>query len=65
MAISSDGQAIWTHLNGANAVRRFDVLAGTAGLQCKGTTQPRSTWKLFRKSQLVSNKQKLRRFRGL
>jgi hypothetical protein len=32
-AISSDGQTIWTHLNGANAARRFDVLTGTAGLQ--------------------------------
>ena len=41
MAISSDGQTIWTHLNGANAVRRFDVLAETAGLQFNpGTTQP-------------------------
>src|SRR6185369_4229736 len=33
LAISSDGQTIWTHLNGANAARRFDVLTGTAGLQ--------------------------------
>jgi len=33
MAISSDGETIWTHLNGANAVRRFDVLPGTAGVQ--------------------------------
>ena len=41
MAISSDGQIVWTHLNGANAVRRFDVLAGTAGLQFNtGDTQP-------------------------
>jgi hypothetical protein len=41
MAISSDGQTIWTHLNGANAVRRFDVLAGTAGVQFNtGSTVP-------------------------
>ncbi|HEU4837007.1 MAG TPA: Calx-beta domain-containing protein, partial [Pyrinomonadaceae bacterium] len=41
MAISSDGQTIWTHLNGANAARRFDVLTGTAGLQFNtGSLQP-------------------------
>ncbi|HYV09957.1 MAG TPA: Calx-beta domain-containing protein [Pyrinomonadaceae bacterium] len=33
MAISTDGQTIWTHLNGANAARRFDVLTGTPGVQ--------------------------------
>ena len=41
MAISNDGGTIWTHLNGANAVRRFDVLTGTAGLQFNtGASQP-------------------------
>jgi sugar lactone lactonase YvrE len=41
MAISSDGQTIWTHLNGANAARRFDVLTGTAGVQFNtGSPQP-------------------------
>ncbi|HSE16433.1 MAG TPA: Calx-beta domain-containing protein [Pyrinomonadaceae bacterium] len=41
MAISSDGGTIWTHLNGANAVRRFDVLTGSAGLQFNtGAPQP-------------------------
>jgi hypothetical protein len=33
MAISDDGRTIWTHLNGLNAVRQFDVLSQTAGLQ--------------------------------
>jgi hypothetical protein len=33
MAISSDGQTIWTNLSGANAVRRFDIPTQTAGLQ--------------------------------
>lgn len=33
MAISDDGRTIWTHLNGVNSVRRFDVLSQTAGLQ--------------------------------
>jgi len=33
MAISNDGQTLWTYLNGANAVRRFDILTETAGLQ--------------------------------
>jgi hypothetical protein len=33
MAISSDGQTVWVHLNGANAARRFDVMSQTAGLQ--------------------------------
>ncbi|HYV14238.1 MAG TPA: Calx-beta domain-containing protein, partial [Pyrinomonadaceae bacterium] len=41
MAISSDGQTIWTHLDGANALRRFDVPTQTAGLQFStGSTQP-------------------------
>ncbi|HKG58451.1 MAG TPA: Calx-beta domain-containing protein, partial [Pyrinomonadaceae bacterium] len=40
MAISSDGQTIWTHLNGANSARRFDVLTGTAGLQFNTSSQP-------------------------
>ncbi len=39
MAISSDGQTIWTHLNGANSARRFDVLTGAAGLQFNTTSQ--------------------------
>ena len=33
MAISSDGRTIWTHLDGVNIVRRFDVPTQTAGLQ--------------------------------
>jgi hypothetical protein len=33
MAISDDGRTIWTHLNGANAVRSFDVSTQSAGLQ--------------------------------
>jgi hypothetical protein len=33
MAISNDGQTLWTYLNGANAIRRFDILTETAGLQ--------------------------------
>src|SRR5689334_15181327 len=33
MAISSDGQTIWTFLSGASATRRFDVLTQTAGVQ--------------------------------
>ena len=33
IAISADGRTIWTHLNGVNSVRRFDVLSQTAGLQ--------------------------------
>src|SRR6185369_12969389 len=40
MAISSDGQTIWTHLNGANAARRFDVLTGTPGVQFSTDSQP-------------------------
>jgi hypothetical protein len=40
MAISSDGQTIWTHLNGANAVRGFDVLTETAGVQFNSGSQP-------------------------
>jgi Calx-beta domain len=33
IAISSDGQTLWVHLNGANAARRFDILTQTPGLQ--------------------------------
>ena len=33
MAISNDGQTIWTFLSGASATRRFDVLTQTAGVQ--------------------------------
>jgi hypothetical protein len=33
MAISSDGQTIWAHLNQALAARRFDIPTETAGLQ--------------------------------
>jgi sugar lactone lactonase YvrE len=33
IAISSDGQTLWVHLDGANAARRFDVLPQTSGLQ--------------------------------
>jgi Calx-beta domain-containing protein/uncharacterized protein DUF4214 len=41
IAISSDGQTLWTHLDGANSVRRFDIMTETAGLQfATGSTQP-------------------------
>jgi hypothetical protein len=40
MALSSDGQTIWTHLNGANAARRFDLLTQTPGLQFSTSAQP-------------------------
>lgn len=33
IAISSDSQTLWVHLDGANAARRFDVVPQTAGLQ--------------------------------
>jgi hypothetical protein len=33
MAISSDGQTIWAHLNQALAARKFDIPTETAGLQ--------------------------------
>ncbi|HKG45453.1 MAG TPA: Calx-beta domain-containing protein, partial [Pyrinomonadaceae bacterium] len=40
MAISSDGQTLWVHLNGANAARRFDVLTETPGLQFATSSIP-------------------------
>ncbi|HYV10130.1 MAG TPA: Calx-beta domain-containing protein [Pyrinomonadaceae bacterium] len=33
IAISSDNQTLWVHLDGANAARRFDVVTQTSGLQ--------------------------------
>lgn len=33
IAVSSDGQTLWVHLDGANAARRFDVATETPGLQ--------------------------------
>lgn len=33
LALSDDGQTLYAYLNGANAVRRFDVQTQTAGLQ--------------------------------
>lgn len=33
LAVSSDGQTLWAHLDGANAARRFDPLTQTPGLQ--------------------------------
>ena len=33
LAISSDGQTLWAHLDGANAARRFDTATQTPGLQ--------------------------------
>jgi len=33
MAISDDGRMIWTHLNGVNSVRGFDVMSQTAGVE--------------------------------
>lgn len=38
MAISSDGQTIWVHLDGANAARRFEVVGQTPGLQLNTST---------------------------
>jgi len=41
MAISSDGQTLWTNLEGANAIRRFDTMTETAGLEFNpGGSQP-------------------------
>ena len=40
MAISSDGQTLYTHLDGANSMRRFDVVSATPGLQFPTSTQP-------------------------
>src|SRR6185437_5380792 len=41
MAITSDGQTMWVHLDGANAARRFEVVSQTPGLQFStGTTSP-------------------------
>lgn len=38
-ALSSDGQTLWAHLDGAQAARRFDLLTETAGLQFNTGTQ--------------------------
>src|SRR5690349_8372180 len=39
MAICSDGQTIWVHLNGCNAARRLEVASQTPGLQFNTSTQ--------------------------
>jgi Calx-beta domain len=39
LAISSDGQTLWAHLDGANAARRFDIATQTSGLQFSTGTQ--------------------------
>ncbi len=61
MAISSDGQTIWTHLNGANAVRRFDVLAGNCrtAIQYRYYSAPGRHGSCSGKSPLISDKQRL------
>ena len=40
MAISSDGQTLWVHLDGANAARKFAVTTQTPGLQFNTSSQP-------------------------
>ena len=40
LAISSDGQTLYVHLDGANAMRRFDVVSQTPGLQFPISSQP-------------------------
>ena len=40
MAISADGQTLYTHLDGANAMRRFDVVSATPGLQFPTSSSP-------------------------
>ena len=40
MAISADGLTLYTHLDGANAMRRFDVVSATPGLQFPTSASP-------------------------
>jgi sugar lactone lactonase YvrE len=40
MAISTDGQTLYAHLDGANAARRFEVASQTPGLQFSTSSQP-------------------------
>ena len=40
LALSADGQTLWAHLFGAGAVRRFDILTETAGLQFATNVTP-------------------------
>ncbi|HET6890253.1 MAG TPA: Calx-beta domain-containing protein, partial [Pyrinomonadaceae bacterium] len=40
LALSDDGQTLYTHLTGANAIRRFDIPSHTAGLQFTAGNQP-------------------------
>ena len=40
LAISSDGQTLYVHLDGANAMRRFDVVSQTPGLQFQISSPP-------------------------
>jgi len=42
LAISSDGQTLWAHLDGANSARRFDIVTQTPGLQFATSSQPPS-----------------------
>lgn len=42
LALASDGQTLYVHLDGANAVRRVNVVAQTAGLQFSTGSQPPS-----------------------
>ena len=40
LAISADGQTLYVHLDGANSMRRFDVVSQTPGLQIPTSAQP-------------------------
>ena len=40
LAISADGLTLYTHLDGANAMRRFDVVSATPGLQFPTSASP-------------------------
>jgi len=40
LAISSEGETLYVHLDGANSMRRFDVVSQTPGLQFPTSSQP-------------------------
>jgi sugar lactone lactonase YvrE len=40
LAISSEGETLYVHLDGANSMRRFDVVSQTSGLQIPTSSQP-------------------------
>ncbi len=42
IALSSDGETLWVHLDGANAARKFAVSTQTPGLQFNTSSQPPS-----------------------